>query len=449
MNNFIKVIFYLSFIGSLVFAQTQLPVKVQSSPDLIQLLNKLLADPSVSRNINNTFSQQLFQQIIELSKKEQGQLIKQPSKVEQIEGYIRSEEPIRSSEPTPAPPIPFPVPIYDENRDDDVLIQVNNLKITKIVPSQTSNVLAYFYVIKDVGWVCNFYGSSTEDRSATSLCPLDIRKPIIQKEIAVRIDTDTILLARNRVKTNISQFKAGDKVNVYGFFDKDNLTFDALVVRKLTESAPVPPISPAPVPPISTSVPVFPVPTTSLPAKEKPFVGYLEKVMPATTLGGNTSSSPFTENLYHLTLDNNLVYSVSPANNQVNDLLDKYSNNRVMIFAFVKREASKFDLGYLIATRVYLIPTEKQPVTSTERGKVNSISGTLTETGISIYMWGTHTLKGDDGRTYLVKGLTNEVTKSLYKYSGKRVKIYAKKVEYKDLEGGFWAIEAEAVLPLK
>ncbi|MCS7200785.1 MAG: hypothetical protein NZ822_01400 [Patescibacteria group bacterium] len=374
--------------------------------------------------------------------------------------------------PTPAPPIdnnlvptpaPTPTPIFDEIRDDDVLVQINNLRINNITLSPTANVKAYFYVSRDIGWRCFLYQS--EDSVASTLCPLDVRRPILQKELVVRINNDTILLLRNRVRTDISQFNVGDKINVYGFLDKDNLTFDALVVRKIVgkvvkrEPVSIDPIKPiAPIKPIS--LPVKPIPTTSL-IRERWLIGYLEKIMPSSpaviaspTFDSLITSTPsnVTNEVSHIfTTDNNLSYSVRAIDDNVKGLLDKYTNNRVRIYATVEIEAASNVLGRLIVKQIFLAtptPSLTPPKKEPTKEQLVSVSGMLTETGISIYMWGTHTLQADDNRTYLVKAVNDEVLESLRKNTGKRVTVYAKKIEYKDLEGGFWAIEAEKVIPL-
>lgn len=358
----------------------------------------------------------------------------------------------RSSEPTPTPP-PTMAPVFDEDRSDDNLVQVNNLRITRVNINPSSDVKAYLYVVKDVGWRCVLYKS--ENSTVSSLCPLDIRKPIIQQEFVVRVNNDTILLLRDRRRANISQFNLGDKINVYGFMDKDNFTIDALVVRKIT-SLPQTPIS-EPKPIVRLPVQPSPAPTSTPPIYKLPlrwFTGYLEKIMPSAPAveGAPVTSSNQNQPTHYFTADDNLVYSVRGVDENARSLLEKYSNQRVRLYAFVSSKATANTLGSLLVRNVVpLMPSlTTTPIsTNTERLTVKSVSGTLENAGVSIYMWGSHILVADDGVTYQVKALGKDVREALDKNTGKRVTIYAKKVYFNNLEGGFWAIEAEKVVPLE
>lgn len=363
------------------------------------------------------------------------------------------------SEPTPAPPITHPV--FDEDRSDDNLVQVNNLRIVKINLSTSSDVKAYFYVVRDIGWKCVSYKSP--DIAVSSVCPLNIRKPIIQQELVIKISYDTVLLLRNRKKADISQFNVGDKINFYGFMDGDNFTIDALVVRKIVSSTKLPGSKP-PEPIVNFPVQPLPVPTTTLPISELPlqwFTGYLEKIPFSTPHLENNSEvttrgSPIFSNqnnpTHMISIDNNIFYLVAGVDENARSLLEKYSNQRVRLHAFVVSRSTTNNSGLLLAKNVIplSLSSETSPSpTSTKRLPLKSVSGLLKETGVSIYMWGSHTLVTDDGMFYLVKALTKDVEKDLVKNTGKKVMIYAKEIYYNNLEGGFWAIEAEKVVPLK
>ncbi len=121
----------------------------------------------------------------------------------------------------------------DEDRSNDAIIQINNLKITRILLDPgIENIKAIFFAVRDIGWKCMLFESKESEKSLP--CVLNIRKPILQKELAIQITNDTILLQRNRQKAKLEDFKVEDKINVYGFMDKDNYSIDALIVRNLS-----------------------------------------------------------------------------------------------------------------------------------------------------------------------------------------------------------------------
>jgi hypothetical protein len=120
----------------------------------------------------------------------------------------------------------------DEDRSDDVIVQINNLRITRILLDPgIQNVKAIFFAVRDIGWKCMLFESEESKKSLP--CILDIRRPILQKELAIQISNDTILLQKNRQRAKLEDFKVGDKINVYGFMDKDNNAIDALIVRNV------------------------------------------------------------------------------------------------------------------------------------------------------------------------------------------------------------------------
>jgi hypothetical protein len=123
----------------------------------------------------------------------------------------------------------------DEDRSDDAIVQINNLRITRILLDPgIENVKAILFAVRDIGWKCMLFESEESKKSLP--CVLDVRRPILQKELAIQISNDTILLQKNRQKAKLEDFQVGDKINVYGFMDKDNNAIDALIVRNLNLS---------------------------------------------------------------------------------------------------------------------------------------------------------------------------------------------------------------------
>jgi hypothetical protein len=149
----------------------------------------------------------------------------------------------------------------DEDRSDDAIVQINNLRITRILLDPgIENVKAIFFAVRDIGWKCLLFESEENKKSLP--CALNVRRPILQKELAIQISNDTILLQRNRQKAKLEDFQVGDKINVYGYMDKDNNGVDALIVRKVV-STPKPKIQPMPMlmpKPIEPKLPVTSTP---------------------------------------------------------------------------------------------------------------------------------------------------------------------------------------------
>jgi hypothetical protein len=140
-----------------------------------------------------------------------------------------------SIEAIPIPPENIKPVLPDEDREDDVIIQINNLRITRILLNPgIENVKAIFFAVRDTGWKCMLFESEESEKSLP--CILDLRKSILQKELAIQITDDTILLQRNRRRAKLEDFNVGDKINVYGFMDKDNNGIDALIIRKIVEA---------------------------------------------------------------------------------------------------------------------------------------------------------------------------------------------------------------------
>ena len=160
------------------------------------------------------------------------------------------------AKPMPLPEVISPI-LPDEDRSDDVIVQINNLRITRILLDPgIENVKAVFFAVRDLGWKCLLFESEENEESLP--CILDLRRPISQKELAIQISNDTILLQRNRRRAKLEDFQPGDKINVYGFMDKDNYSIDALIVRNVV-SVPEPILQPMPKP-IEPKLPVTSTP---------------------------------------------------------------------------------------------------------------------------------------------------------------------------------------------
>jgi hypothetical protein len=154
----------------------------------------------------------------------------QPKVIELPEGVIPALPQAIETKPI-TPEVIRPI-LPDKDRSDDVIVQINNLRITRILPDpRVENVKAVFFGVRDIDWKCMLFESEESEKSLP--CVLDVRRPILQKELVIQISNDTILLQRNRQRAKLEDFQVGDKINVYGFMDKDSSRIDALIVRNI------------------------------------------------------------------------------------------------------------------------------------------------------------------------------------------------------------------------
>jgi hypothetical protein len=81
----------------------------------------------------------------------------------------------------------------------------------------------------------------SEESNQSLPCAIGIKN--VSKELAIKITDDSIMLLKNRQRAKPSDFQVGDKINVYGFMDKDNYGIEALILRKIASAPTPPPIS--------------------------------------------------------------------------------------------------------------------------------------------------------------------------------------------------------------
>lgn len=133
--------------------------------------------------------------------------------------------------PVTAPPAVEPIrpivipPVFDDDRSDDEIVQLNNLRIQSVSGSEFPVVISAYH---DFGVRCLKFQSQDAPSGISIPCPVP---PSVLYQI--RVDSGTLLLLRNRVRTKISNFEVGDRINVYGFMDRDSNAVDALIVRNL------------------------------------------------------------------------------------------------------------------------------------------------------------------------------------------------------------------------
>jgi hypothetical protein len=240
-------IFFL--VVNFVFAQA-VPVDVNVLKQIVDILQKLIQGGQIQAPPVQIPAPETEKKI-EVPGPAETKFI-QPKVIELPRGIMPALPQVIETKPI-TPEIIKPI-LPDEDRSDDAIVQINNLRITRILLDPgIQNVKAIFFAVRDIGWKCMLFESEESEKSLP--CVLDIRRPVLQKELAIQISNDTILLLRNRQKAKLEDFQVGDKINVYGFMDKDSNSIDALIVRNIV-SVPKPILKPSACPLIAPACPL-------------------------------------------------------------------------------------------------------------------------------------------------------------------------------------------------
>jgi hypothetical protein len=134
------------------------------------------------------------------------------------------------AEPTLAVPAGYTViPPDDVDRSDDQIVQLENLTIQKI----SGTVPGLIYASRDIGGPCREF-MDVEGRSGSKIYPCPLAPTVLYQ---ISVESDTILLLKNRTRANISDFVAGDHINVFGFLDRGTSGVQALIIRNLDKPA--------------------------------------------------------------------------------------------------------------------------------------------------------------------------------------------------------------------
>ncbi|OHA07558.1 MAG: hypothetical protein A3B29_02100 [Candidatus Sungbacteria bacterium RIFCSPLOWO2_01_FULL_51_34] len=116
-------------------------------------------------------------------------------------------------------------PVFDDDTSDDDIVQLNNLRIQNVDSLVTPAIVSAYH---DLGIQCRKF--QTEDSVVSIDMPCPLAPSVLYK---IRVDADTLLLLRNRKRATIADFAVGDRINVYGFMDRDTRAIDALIMRNI------------------------------------------------------------------------------------------------------------------------------------------------------------------------------------------------------------------------
>jgi hypothetical protein len=166
-----------------------------------------------------------------------GELLSQISALQKQLEQLRAQVEGRKSGAIQAPqavhsavPPGFHRDFFDDDRSDDEIVQLNHLRIESVaLNSETERssgiTRAVITAVSDFGGGCRKFES---EGGASIPCPL---LPSVLYNI--RVTDETVLLLRTRARAQLSDFEAGNIINVYGLRDPDNNAIEALIIRNL------------------------------------------------------------------------------------------------------------------------------------------------------------------------------------------------------------------------
>lgn len=115
---------------------------------------------------------------------------------------------------------------YGFDTAEDEIVQLNSLTITNIQFGIGGSIA--LINAQSPGVACLKYFDYRASQGFAYPCPP-------QTSYQIRVNSNTLLLQRNRASLSIGNFSAGDEINVYGFLNRDGVSMDALIVRNLTK----------------------------------------------------------------------------------------------------------------------------------------------------------------------------------------------------------------------
>lgn len=121
------------------------------------------------------------------------------------------------------------LPPNDSDRSDDQIVQLENLTIRNI----SGSIPGTIYASRDMGGACREY-MDVSGRSGSKIYPCPMAPSVLYQ---VSVQSDTILLLKDRSRASISDLAIGDRINVFGFLDRGTSGVQALIVRDLDKPA--------------------------------------------------------------------------------------------------------------------------------------------------------------------------------------------------------------------
>src|SRR3989344_3170542 len=117
------------------------------------------------------------------------------------------------------------------NQSDEI-VQFNNLRITEIVSAGELRAVTNY----DVPNPCLKFETLEQSRGASFPCPVPLGQSIAPQIVyTIKTGSQTIFLLRDRSRGAFADFGVNDRLNIYGFYDADTNTVEALILRNLSK----------------------------------------------------------------------------------------------------------------------------------------------------------------------------------------------------------------------
>jgi hypothetical protein len=142
----------------------------------------------------------------------------------------------------------------DNSLSEDYLVQIKNLRITRIInnPNVDKLTVAIVFVVRENNYQCLYNGTSDNFIPDERPCISVITNRIKNNELAIQITKNTVfrVIENNKInldkKINLNDLKTNDLINVHGYMDPKNYGIRASNLRKVLVSSTNQNIPPSP-----------------------------------------------------------------------------------------------------------------------------------------------------------------------------------------------------------
>ncbi|BCX15631.1 MAG: hypothetical protein KatS3mg097_523 [Candidatus Parcubacteria bacterium] len=122
-----------------------------------------------------------------------------------------------------------------EDEEDLLFIQLYNLRVLKVEEENDTDLNSQLTITSKVYRFSKCIVFEDEEDTKGKICPPDIRKKIISKELKITISDETKILGKDRKPSTFEDLKNAYRINVYGYLDLEDNSLEALVVRVIAK----------------------------------------------------------------------------------------------------------------------------------------------------------------------------------------------------------------------